>query len=370
MSNNSIFRVSISLLLFFYSQSIISQSGYEVYDVIIETNKSQGWLNHYINEDGTLTFFKSDGLNILHMKHYHYAKQKKGKVYAARFRQYVIEVDCIRKLHRYLSGKNYEHGRGTELYSITYAGAMRIFPGQWSVADFGTTLGAEISNYCGKSPINKVYGSYGSSDFLNNGTGFIISSEGHIATNFHVIDGFEGYRFKVNNSIYDAKLLIKDPSNDLAILKIDNFEYHEVQKAVLLTNSSPRLGEVVFAMGYPLTEVMGENIKVTDGIISSLSGVEDNATQIQVSIPLQPGNSGSPVFNQNGHLVGIVTSGLNRLVSENVSYATKIIYLMPLLNINESIFIDSELNADNVDKIGRVELIEKLREYIGIIQVK
>ena len=92
------------------------------------------------------------------------------------------------------------------------------------------------------------------------------------------------------------------------------------------------VGEDVFTIGYPMNSVMGNNYKVTNGIISSLSGMSDDIRYMQISVPLQPGNSGGPLFNKNGNIMGITSAKLNGKAIgtsiENVSYAIKAIYLI------------------------------------------
>ena len=95
--------------------------------------------------------------------------------------------------------------------------------------------------------------------------------------------------------------------------------------------------EKVFTIGYPLNDVMGSNYKVTDGIISSKSGIEDDVRYYQISVPLQPGNSGGPLFNKDGNIIGITSARLNSQAVgtqvENVNYAIKSSYLLNLYNM-------------------------------------
>jgi S1-C subfamily serine protease len=94
---------------------------------------------------------------------------------------------------------------------------------------------------------------------------------------------------------------------------------------------SSDVGSSVFVLGYPLKALMGDEIKLTNGIISSKSGFQGDITTYQISVPLQPGNSGGPLFDSNGNLIGIVNAKL--IVGENVSYAIKSPYLMNLIDL-------------------------------------
>ena len=94
------------------------------------------------------------------------------------------------------------------------------------------------------------------------------------------------------------------------------------------------MGEEVFVLGYPMTYYMGEEIKLTNGIISSKSGFQGDISTYQISAPLQPGNSGGPMFDSDGNIVGITSSGFRS--AENVGYAIKTSYLYNLVESSVS----------------------------------
>lgn len=163
---------------------------------------------------------------------------------------------------------------------------------------------------------------------LASGTGFIISDKGLLATNYHVISS--GSKFTATNTengkSYDLELLQKDIVNDIAILKIKNFE-SDLPSLPYKLSLKAKIGQNVFTIGYPLNDVMGNNQKVTNGIINALSGIEDDSRYYQISVPIQPGNSGGALFDMKGNLIGIVTATLNpeavKTNLQNVNYAMK-----------------------------------------------
>lgn len=170
----------------------------------------------------------------------------------------------------------------------------------------------------------------------SSGTGFGISSDGIIATNSHVVNGSSKITVRgVNGDFsksYSAKLLTEDKNNDLAIIQITEPSFTSFGEIPFtIANRTSDVGSSVFAMGYPLKAFMGDEIKLTNGIISSKSGYQGDVTTYQISVPLQPGNSGGPLFDQNGNLVGIVNAKLT--MGENVSYAVKSQYLLNLLDL-------------------------------------
>jgi S1-C subfamily serine protease len=165
------------------------------------------------------------------------------------------------------------------------------------------------------------------------GTGFFIDRNGYIATNHHVIENAKEIQININNKSYLAKVVISDERSDLAILKIIDNSF--VPLTSINYNFNEEISEVgnsVFALGFPLTQYMGEEIKFTDGKINAKSGYKGDISTYQISVPIQPGNSGGPLFDNSGTLVGITSSGLNKSLTDNVNYAIKTKYLKLLID--------------------------------------
>ncbi|WP_430809591.1 MULTISPECIES: trypsin-like peptidase domain-containing protein [unclassified Carboxylicivirga] len=186
----------------------------------------------------------------------------------------------------------------------------------------------------------KLYPSVGDnidqySNLPSSGTGFALTKNGLIVTNNHVIRGAK----KINvrgvggnfNRTYSARVVTTDKKNDLAIIKIDDYSFNSLGRipySIKMSNSS--VGENIFVLGYPLRATMGDEIKLTDGIISSRSGFQGDITSYQISAPVQPGNSGGPLFDKKGNIVGIINA--KHTGAENASYAVKVSYLLNLVN--------------------------------------
>ena len=169
------------------------------------------------------------------------------------------------------------------------------------------------------------------------GTGFALY-QGHIVTNYHVVEDAKTIFIKGVkgdfNAEYRAKVIATDKTNDLAVLKIDDEKFSSFGTIPYkIKKSMSDVGESVWALGYPMTSVMGDEIKFTDGKISSRTGIQGDISVYQISVPIQPGNSGGPLFDNYGNIVGITSSGLNReeFNSENVNYAIKTSYLYNLI---------------------------------------
>ena len=169
------------------------------------------------------------------------------------------------------------------------------------------------------------------------GSGFALN-QGHIVTNYHVIEDAKTILIKGVKGDFQtelrAKVVATDKINDLAILKIDDERFKGFGAIPYkVKREMSDVGESVWALGYPMTDVMGEEVKFTDGKISSRTGIQGDMSVYQISVPIQPGNSGGALFDNNGNVVGITSSGLNREAfnSENVNYAIKTSYLYNLI---------------------------------------
>lgn len=189
------------------------------------------------------------------------------------------------------------------------------------------------------------------------GTGFALKN-GYIATNFHVIDGAKSIIIKGVcgnfNKSYKASLIGVDRNNDLALLKIDDpafCGFGNIPYSVL--SSTSEVGENIFVLGYPLTSTMGDEIKLTTGIISSKTGFQGDVALYQISAPIQPGNSGGPLFDNNGNVIGIVSA--KHKEAENVGYAIKASYLK---NLIESTVNTSFIPTNNI--VSKLPLTRKI----------
>lgn len=141
----------------------------------------------------------------------------------------------------------------------------------------------------------------------SNGTAFIFSHDGHALTNYHVIN--DCTEVKVAGQDNDAKVITSDSVNDLALLQLPG-------KSNDVANLNPepgklRQGDDVIVFGYPLNFVLSSGGNLTPGILSALTGLGNNTNQIQITAPIQPGSSGSPVMDKKGNVVGVVSMKLN-----------------------------------------------------------
>jgi hypothetical protein len=139
------------------------------------------------------------------------------------------------------------------------------------------------------------------------GTGFVVSSSGHIITNNHVIDGCQEVKVHTKGDVYKAKVLRRDTVNDLAVIKAS----FQPSWVFSISGDNAGLMEEIYVAGYPFGARISSSVKITRGIVSSLSGIGDNFSQIQIDAALQPGNSGGPIIDENGDVVGVAVAKLD-----------------------------------------------------------
>jgi S1-C subfamily serine protease len=168
------------------------------------------------------------------------------------------------------------------------------------------------------------------------GSGFFVTDRGHIVTNAHVVGDYRHLMVKDNASmLFEARVVRIDKENDLALLVVDR-----VSKGLRISPSTADLkGEEVFAIGFPMPGVQGQESKITNGIVSSMSGIKGVETWMQISAAIQGGNSGGPLVTPKGEVVGVVVATVNAKnilersgsILQNVNYAIKSEYVLEFL---------------------------------------
>ncbi|MBU1680845.1 MAG: trypsin-like peptidase domain-containing protein [Bacteroidetes bacterium] len=209
------------------------------------------------------------------------------------------------------------------------------------------------------------------SKLSSSATAFAITSDGYLVTNYHVVENSDSIIVKGINGNFEkgylAELIIADKNNDLSIVKIRDNSFSKIDKIPFTINSHiSEVGENVFVLGFPLPSSMGKEIKLTNGIISSKTGFQGDITLYQISAPIQPGNSGGPLFDSKGNLIGIINA--KHLGTENVSYAIKSIYLINLIG---SLDKSPSISTKNILKTKSLpELVKKVEKFVYIIEVR
>lgn len=220
----------------------------------------------------------------------------------------------------------------------------------------------------------KMYPVQGSSSSANtepeewSGTGWALEN-GYLITNNHVAEGARTIIVKgVAGDLYTgymAQVVATDKVNDIAVLKITDSRFNGF--GTLPYSVSSRMadvGEDVFVLGYPLTQALGNEIKLTNGIISSRTGYQGDVACYQMSAPVQPGNSGGPMFDSKGNVIGIVVAGVPG--AENVGYAIKTSYLKILI---ESAGLNITFPSNKtISTLSLAEKVKRVKNFVYYIE--
>jgi S1-C subfamily serine protease len=161
------------------------------------------------------------------------------------------------------------------------------------------------------------------------GSGVVIGARGEILTNSHVVENCEKITVQLSSSNPERAVLVaRDQKNDLAVVRING---SPASVAAFREGAQMRAGDTVVALGYPLSGLLASSANLSVGNVSALAGLGDDPRFLQISAPIQPGNSGGPLLDASGHLVGIVTAKLNATqvarmtgdIPQNVNFAIK-----------------------------------------------
>ena len=250
-----------------------------------------------------------------------------------------------------------KHGEGTK----TYADGL-VQEGIWKNGKFQNTQKVSPTVTARKSPPrrkakpstqrrsdpNKVVSA-------SSGSGFAISRDGHVITNNHVINGCQNVKIHHKGTSIAARVLTFDPRNDIALLKGD----FRPSTVLPLSTNKPELLQDIYVAGYPFGRKVSTSVKVTKGIISSLSGIGNNFSNIQIDAALQPGNSGGPILNDKGNVVGVAVAKLDLkkilknygTIPENTNFGVK---SNVVRNITDS--VEVSLPSPNKSSISKSKL--------------
>jgi S1-C subfamily serine protease len=231
------------------------------------------------------------------------------------------EYDCTRNEVRPIGRATYSDRQITERQNFTPITSPTASP---IVA--GTVAAQVHSLICSSRP--------------SSGSGVVLSA-GRVLTNAHVVAGCSRLQVVQDGQRHTARAIAQDNRNDLALLEA--LPVAPRGRGALALRRTPVTGESIMVAGFPLAGLLGNDIIVTTGIVNSLAGIGNDPGQIQVSAPVQPGNSGGPLLDKSGNLVGLVVSKLNALraaaamggdIAQNVNFAIKPEVVRLFLDVN------------------------------------
>ena len=198
------------------------------------------------------------------------------------------------------------------------------------------------------------------------GTGFLIDGTGYVATSAHVVSRADSV-YVVNNrgEYFKTSVVYSNDTTDVAIIKIidSNFIYRSVPYSI--KKSSTELGEEIFTLGFPRSEIV-----YGKGYLSAHTGYNGDTTSYQIAISANPGNSGGPIFNPSGEVIGILSG--KQTTAEGVVFSSKSINIYKAL---DQIRKDTSLNASikipsssSVKDLNRADQIRKIEDCIFIVK--
>jgi S1-C subfamily serine protease len=208
------------------------------------------------------------------------------------------------------------------------------------------------------------------------GTGFLFGSKDYIITNYHVVKGTSELKVKfLNEETINAQVIAKDTQNDVAILKLNKTPSVQTSEMKFGDSAMVRMGEKVFTIGYPSINILGTKPKYTEGVISAVTGIRDNPTMFQTTVQVQPGNSGGPLFNEKGEVIGITTGSLSSVatdlmgsVPQNINYAIKSSFVKNVIGtVPESLLSNRGIVVVPKNSNSRADFIEKIKKNVVLI---
>lgn len=199
------------------------------------------------------------------------------------------------------------------------------------------------------------------------GTGFALSSNGYIITNLHVVNGADSvYVQNDQGESFHTKVVYTEPQYDVAILQINDPSFKNLDPVpYTIKKGKSDLGEYVYTFGYP-----SDNVVFGEGALASAAGFRGDTSEYQVSVPVNPGNSGGPLLDSKGNIIGVISG--KQTQASGVAFAVKSTYLLKAI---QNIPADSLTkgftltNKNTLATLSRQQQVKKLRNYVFMVKV-
>ena len=207
---------------------------------------------------------------------------------------------------------------------------------------------------------------------VTTGTAFFVSDDGYLVTNAHVVADCTKVMVKTDDgAVMEAAQTAADATNDLAILKL-SFAPGKAPKRVAALRLGARLGEGVEAFGFPHTDLLSTSGNFTLGNVAALTGLHDDSRYLQVSVPVQAGNSGGPLLDASGNLVGVVSAKLDAVkvaaasgdLPQNVNFAVKSAIVASFLDANR---VTYKVGAPGGKAMDPADIADAARAMSGFV---
>ena len=268
--------------------------------------------------------------------------------------------DVVRQAQSYLALLGYDIGSMDGLFGERTAAAVRQFQQDMGISSTGLISEELLALLRTVADARRKQ----TREPASSGSGFLVGRDGWIVTNHHVVDGCVRVTVNHAGTSYDATVRAVEARDDLALLKAPV----EVREAATFSES-PRasLGQAATVAGYPLHGVLSKELNVTSGNVSALAGLDDDAKRLQITAPVQPGNSGGPLLDGAGNVIGVVKStlrathaaGMTGDIPQNVNFAIKGAVVRSFLDIHGVVYDRRPSNA----KLTPEQLAERARTF-------
>lgn len=196
------------------------------------------------------------------------------------------------------------------------------------------------------------------------GTGFAVSQNGYIVTNYHVVEGFTKiFTFTADNVGHQTEVVATDAENDLAILKITESDFKFDSKIPYsVRKSNPNIAQRVYSLGYPKSDIV-----YNEGYISSTTGYEGDSSSYQLELPSVNGMSGSPIVDELGNVIGIISGKQSQ--SEGITFAIKSKALLDLMKKMPKDFNNTEIASNQIKSDSRANQVKKIQPFVCVVKV-
>ncbi|HTQ65635.1 MAG TPA: serine protease [Puia sp.] len=204
------------------------------------------------------------------------------------------------------------------------------------------------------------------------GTGFLIDGKGYIVTSAHVVNNATAVRVQNNKGEFDTKIIYVNPKSDLAVLKIVDSNFRALSSLPYgISKTSGDLGEPIFTLGYPRDEIV-----YGEGYMSAITGFEGDTLACQIAVAANPGNSGGPVLDKNGDVIGVLIT--RQVQAQGAVFASKSKNIFKALDAirtdstvikNDSSLLNIKVSSSSSLKgMDRTQQIKKIQDYIFLVK--
>jgi S1-C subfamily serine protease len=188
------------------------------------------------------------------------------------------------------------------------------------------------------------------------GSGFFVNARGDLVTNAHVTRGCEKVTVMVNGQEVPGTVAYSDAKTDLSLVRT---AWAPLSFVPVRVAPPIKLAEPVIAIGYPLSGLLSKQVHVTDGSVTALAGLRDDTSRIQISAPITNGNSGGPLVDLSGHLVGVNTSGMDARIAQSTNFAVRTTAVMTFLDTAGAEY----LPVTSKDPLAKTAVAEKATAF-------